>query len=89
MLEPGPTAAVKARVEVAELMGNENILYLRVGADSVIARVPPRYTPKPGSGLDIRFDLARLHFFDPKTEATLTAAFSVSSPDPRPLVPDP
>ncbi len=64
--------SIRAGVEVAELMGNENILYLQLGGSSLIARVAPRYAPKPGTGVDISFDLSRLIFFDPATEAALT-----------------
>jgi len=68
----GPKQPIRASVEVAELMGNENILHLTVGKDAVTARVPPRHAPKPGSSVDILLNPARLHFFDPGTEATLT-----------------
>ncbi len=63
--------SVRAGVEVAELMGNENILYLTTGEDSVVARVAPRSAPKPGDGVDIRLDTHKLHFFDSETGATL------------------
>ncbi len=62
---------IRASVEVTELMGNENILYLGLGRDSLIARVPPRFAPRPGENIDISLDLARLHFFHPETERTL------------------
>ncbi len=68
---PDPTQIIRAGVEVAELMGNENILYLRIGDDSIVARVPPRFAPKPGEGVDIHLAPDSLHFFDPETEATL------------------
>ncbi len=61
-----------ALVEVAELMGNENILYLKLQDASLIARVPPNCAPKPGTKIAISFDLAKLHFFDPQTEINLT-----------------
>jgi len=69
--EQRPERPIRARVEVAELMGNESILYLAVGEDTIVARVPPRVTPKPGDLVDIRFDTPKLHFFNPATGATL------------------
>ena len=68
---PDPTQIIRAGVEVAELMGNENILYLKIGEDTVIARVPTRFTPRPGENIDVRFDADKLRFFDAETEATL------------------
>jgi multiple sugar transport system ATP-binding protein len=68
---PDPTQVIRVGVEVAELMGNENILYLRIGDDSVVARVPPRFAPKPGESVDIHLAPDSLHFFDPETDATL------------------
>jgi multiple sugar transport system ATP-binding protein len=62
---------IRVTVEVAELMGNENILYLGLGKDSLIARVPPRFAPRPGENIDVRFDRGKLHFFHPETEQTL------------------
>ncbi|HDQ99811.1 MAG TPA: sn-glycerol-3-phosphate ABC transporter ATP-binding protein UgpC [candidate division WOR-3 bacterium] len=62
---------VKAGVEVAELMGNETILYLKVGPATLIARVPPRFAPKPGEAVELYFAPEELHFFDPETEAAL------------------
>lgn len=62
---------VPTRVDVAELMGNENILYLAIGDEQVVARVPPHPAPRPGENLPVRFEADRLHFFDAETEATL------------------
>ncbi len=67
--ESGPP--IRAAVEVAELMGNENVLYLKIGDDTTIARVPTRFAPRPAEKIDIRFDARKLHFFDPETEKAL------------------
>jgi len=73
MLDEAPNGreTIPSSVEVAELMGNENILYLAVGDDSLIARVAPRFAPKPGEKVVIHFDPDQLHFFDAQTEAAL------------------
>ena len=62
---------IDVNVEVTELMGNENILYLGLGEDSLVARVPPRFAPRPGENIRVRFDPAKLHFFHPESERTL------------------
>jgi multiple sugar transport system ATP-binding protein len=61
----------KAGVEVTEQMGNEVILYLRLGEDALVARVPPHNAPRPGEGVSITFDTERIHFFDSDTELAL------------------
>ncbi|MFO7637706.1 MAG: sn-glycerol-3-phosphate ABC transporter ATP-binding protein UgpC [bacterium] len=72
-LEPGAPdrPPVKTGVEVAELMGNENILHLRVGTEMVIARVAPRFAPQPGESVEVYLDPDRLQFFDAETGAAL------------------
>jgi multiple sugar transport system ATP-binding protein len=67
----GERAGWRAGIEVAEQMGNENILYLKLGDETLVARVPPDYRSRPGEGIDIAFNLDRVHFFDGATEATL------------------
>jgi multiple sugar transport system ATP-binding protein len=60
-----------AGIEVAEQMGNENILYLRMGDDTLIARVPPDHRARPGESVQVLFNLDRVYFFDVQSEATL------------------
>jgi len=67
-----PDGEIGAAVEVAELMGNEAILYLKVGVESLVARVPPDSPPKPGDALRLKLDSGKLHFFDPATDLALT-----------------
>jgi len=67
---------IKATVEVAELMGNEALVYLKVGTDTVIARLPPDNVPRPGAALFLEFNTQKLHFFDPETELTLAGPVS-------------
>jgi multiple sugar transport system ATP-binding protein len=63
--------ALKAGVEVVEQMGNEVIVYLRAGSDTLIARVPPQNAPRPGDSVTVGFAPDHLHFFDAETELTL------------------
>jgi multiple sugar transport system ATP-binding protein len=63
--------ALKAGVEVVEQMGNEVIVYLRAGSDTLIARVAPQNAPRPGDSVTIGFAPDHLHFFDAETELTL------------------
>ena len=59
-------------IEVAEPMGAETFLHLSTGASTFIARVAPDWLHAAGSGTNVRFDLAKAHLFDAKTERALT-----------------
>jgi len=45
-------------------MGNEVIVYLRLGAETLVARVPPDDAPRPGETVNVTLRPDRLHFFD-------------------------
>jgi len=53
----------RVKLEVAEPMGNETILYFRLSNSQFIARVPAIEKPQPGDEIDIYFNLDKLHFF--------------------------
>ena len=61
--DTGP-AALSARLEVPEPVGNEIFLNLRFGGQALVARVSPRALPEPGSSVALGLALARLHLFD-------------------------
>ena len=69
----GSSAVVECNVEVTELMGSETYLYLSTSGkeENIIARVDPRTSSRAGQKVKVAFDVARLHFFDKETEATL------------------
>ena len=67
--DPGRTAEV--RVEVAEPMGAETLLYLFTGATSFIARVSPTDRFDAGQKVQVTFDLSHAHLFDVATELAL------------------
>jgi multiple sugar transport system ATP-binding protein len=59
------------RVQVVEPLGSDTLLNLALGAEELMARVPPDVRPAPGSTLEIGVDHRRIHLFDPETERTL------------------
>ncbi len=67
----GGRPQLKAGVEVVEQMGNEVIVYLKAGDQSLIARVPPQNAPRPGESVTVGFAPDQLHFFDAETELAL------------------
>ncbi len=63
-----PENTVTATVEVVEPVGAEVYLHLLVGAHPVTARVGGHERPRAGQDMDVVFDMAKVHFFDPETE---------------------
>ena len=61
-------AAVRAKVEIAELMGNETFLHLTTGDHTFLARVDPRTSARLGEETQLMIDLSHLHTFDPETQ---------------------
>ena len=66
-----PKPELRMGVEVVEQMGNETILYLKAGSDTLVARVPPHNAPRPGDSVTLDLTPDRIHFFDAETELTL------------------
>ena len=61
-----PGAALEARLEVLEPIGNEVFLNLRHGDQALVSRTPPGLAASPGETM--RFGIApeHAHFFDPR-----------------------
>jgi multiple sugar transport system ATP-binding protein len=73
LLDSSTDAAIDARLEVIEPVGNEVFLNLRYGSQALVARTPPRTLPELGSTLHFGFAWERLHFFDPQQGLRITA----------------
>ena len=79
--------SLSAEVSLSEALGSDLLLHFPLDAPSVeagdpdalegiedrmvIARVHPRSTARPGSGIELSVDVDELHFFDPQTEAAI------------------
>ncbi|MEE9285478.1 MAG: sn-glycerol-3-phosphate ABC transporter ATP-binding protein UgpC [Dehalococcoidia bacterium] len=69
---PGITPAeVTAQVDVTELMGNEVFVYLLMDKKQLLARVDPRTEARTGQQMDVVFNMANMHAFDPETQQAL------------------
>src|SRR5699024_6744380 len=55
-------------VDVAELMGSETIVYGKVNNQEIVARIEARTGIETGSKMELQFDMANCHFFDPESE---------------------
>ncbi|MFD3449332.1 ABC transporter ATP-binding protein [Microbacteriaceae bacterium 4G12] len=67
-LEASEGTAFTSKIEVAELLGAESILYMKLGNQNFAARVDARHSFKHGDEVQLAFDMNKAHFFDVKTE---------------------
>jgi multiple sugar transport system ATP-binding protein len=67
--ESGP--GLEAEIEVAETMGAETYLYLRLAGLPCVARVRSEEGWAPAQRIRISLDLARARLFDAQTELAL------------------
>jgi len=70
--EPPAGRTAEVKVEVSEPMGSETLLYLDTGATSFVARVSPTDRFEAGQKVQVVFDLAHAHLFDPATELAMS-----------------
>ena len=66
-----PGYAIRARLDVSDMMGNEKFLHLLTAGQPILARVDPRTRARPGQDIDLTVDIDRLHVFDTTSEAAL------------------
>ncbi|HKW69074.1 MAG TPA: sn-glycerol-3-phosphate ABC transporter ATP-binding protein UgpC [Candidatus Dormibacteraeota bacterium] len=64
-------AGVELKVEVCEVLGADQYLYGKVGADDVTARVDPQLKASVGEKVRLGINMRRLHLFDAETEKAL------------------
>ncbi len=67
-LEASQSTAFTTKIEVAELLGAESILYMKLGDQDFAARVDARHTFSPGDEIKLALDMNKAHFFDSQTE---------------------
>ena len=70
----GDTAAFSAVVELAEPLGHEQLLHLRLERAALTARGAPGERPAVGATIAVSPDATKLHLFDEATGVTLTRA---------------
>ena len=72
LAEPS-AAALPARVEAVEPVGNEAFLDLACGGNELVVRLPPHGLPAPGDTVHLAYAADRMHFFDPASGLRLEA----------------
>ncbi len=69
--EASPDNTLRVTCEVVEPLGSDVFLYLNSGKNSFIARVGAHNRPEVNRDMEVVFDMSKVHFFDPDTEATI------------------
>ncbi len=59
---------IEIKVDVAELMGSETIVYGEVEGQNIVSRIDARTGILAGSTLQLHFDMDTAHFFDKESE---------------------
>jgi len=66
-----PTLVTLGFPPVTATMSNAVGLVAGAGGNQIVARVPPQDMPQIGKPINLTFDPASLHFFDPQTGARI------------------
>lgn len=61
----------KFTINVAELLGNEYYIHCDLGNEELVSKVPAKKAIKNGNKITLKFNLDKVHFFDPETEVAL------------------
>ncbi|QED48027.1 ABC transporter ATP-binding protein [Cytobacillus dafuensis] len=62
---------ITVKVDVAELMGAETMVYSQISDQDFVARVDANTEVKPGQQLTLALDMNKAHFFDVETECRI------------------
>ncbi|MEM1500918.1 sn-glycerol-3-phosphate ABC transporter ATP-binding protein UgpC [Bacillus velezensis] len=68
VVESYKNSSITAKINVAELLGSEIMVYSRIGDQDFIARIDARHDIHAGEELTVAFDMNKAHFFDSETE---------------------
>jgi multiple sugar transport system ATP-binding protein len=67
-------AAIPGQVYTVEPTGDVTYVHVRLGAETVVASVPPHARLVPNQPIWLAFDQEKLHLFDAATGSTLMAS---------------
>lgn len=67
-IEASQASRIDAKIEVAELMGAETMLYSQLEGQQFIARIDSRTEVKTGQMITLALDMNKAHFFDMETD---------------------
>ncbi|WP_405103332.1 ABC transporter ATP-binding protein [Oceanobacillus sp. FSL H7-0719] len=67
-IDASPGTKINAKIEVAELMGAESVLYSTLKEQEFVARIDSRTDINAGDTIELAFDMNKVHFFDIDSE---------------------
>ena len=67
----GDTGAFRARADVVEYLGNEELLHVNAANQDVVAIVGSEHRVRPGDIVNLVLPLSKLHLFDAETGEAL------------------
>lgn len=62
---------LEAEVDVAEMMGSDIFLYIKIGDNDIIARTNSDMLVKSGDKIRVTFNIDKIHLFDKETEESI------------------
>lgn len=71
VVESYKNSSIKAKINVAELLGSEIMIYSQIENQDFIARIDARLDIQSGDELTVAFDMNKGHFFDSETEVRI------------------
>ena len=75
-LKEGSSTPISLTVDIAEPMGSESIVYMKVGKGNLIARIPGEHVYHLGEQVTVQLDLDKVTLFDPETEQVIRYVLS-------------
>jgi len=69
----GGVAAMPARADVVEYLGNEELLHVDIGGADLVAIVSAAHKVQPGDAITLVLPFDKLHLFDPESGLSLTS----------------
>jgi len=79
--EVANAAPIRARAEVVEFLGNEELLHVSIegNPNDVVAVVGAEHRVKPGDVIDLKLPLDRLHLFDAESGESLATSMTTAA----------
>ena len=68
----GDAGSFRARADVVEYLGNEELLHVSAAEQDIVAIVDSDHRVRPGDIVDLKVPLEKLHLFDPESGDTIT-----------------
>jgi len=68
----GEAGSFRARADVVEYLGNEELLHVSAADQDVVAIVDSDNRVRPGDIVDLKVPLEKLHLFEPESGETIT-----------------